>query len=369
VAGDGNVLARRALNRAFLARQLLLERAPMPALDAIEHLLGMQAQAPLAPYVGLWARLRDFDPAELAALIEARRAVRIAAMRSTIHLLSADDCLVLRPLVQIALDRSLGSNWKGADGIDRAELAAAGRAAMADGPLTFAELGPALAGRFPGRDPQALAMAARAFLALVQVPPRGIWGRGGVARHAPAEQWLGRELDDAPDLDAIVRRYLAAYGPATVADFQAWSGVTRTRESFDRLRPGLASFRDEHGRELFDLPDAPRPDPSTPAPVRLIPEYDNLLLSHADRRRAIAEEHRELVFTRGAVLVDGFACANWKLERAGARHATLQVGLFRELSKRETAAVRAEGNRLLEFAASGAVAREVRFAPPTPPVA
>jgi hypothetical protein len=361
------VLTRRALNRAVLARQMLLRRAiGVSAEEAIERLAGMQAQAPYAPYVGLWSRLEGFAPEELASAIEERRAVRIALMRSTIHLVSARDCLAWRPVVQPVGARNLSGNYsRSLEGVDRDELAAAGRELVEAEPRTFAELGELLAERWPGRDPHALAMAVRASVPLVQVPPRGIWGAGGRALHTSAEAWLGEPAADAPagaPPDAIVLRYLAAFGPASVRDAQAWSGLTRLGEAVERLRPRLLGFRDESGTELLDLPDAPRPDPDTPAPVRLVPEYDNLLLSHADRARVIAGEHRELVFTKGAALVDGFAAAAWRVTRAGGV-ATLEVEPFGTLRRRDREQVADEGERLLAFVAARAKGRAVRFLP------
>jgi hypothetical protein len=354
---DAPVLTRRALNRALLARQLLLERAQMPALAAIDHLVGMQAQAPLSPYVGLWSRLQRFDPGELAGLLIDRAAVRIAVMRATIHLVSAEDCLRLRSLLATVLDRQHRGNWGKRHDVDSEAIAAAGREVLAGGPLTFAELGARLGERWPGQDPQALAMAVRNYVPLVQVPPRGVWGKGGLALHLPAEDWLGAGTSaagrhDGPEvLGSVILRYLSAYGPASVADVQTWSGLTRLREPLERLRPRLLAFRDEAGRELFDVPDGPRPDPDTDAPVRFIPEYDNLLLSHAERSRVIAAEHRERTFQRGGVLVDGFVCASWTIERA-ASTSTLAIELFQKLSARDAQAITAEGERLLAFAAA-----------------
>ena len=357
------MLTRRALNRALLARQLLLHRSPRSAAEAIEHLVGMQAQAPLAPYVGLWSRVEGFDAEELARLIVEREAVRIVLMRSTVHLVTADDCLALRPVLDAFLERSLytGSPYgRNLDDMDLEAVVVAGRALVEQEPLTLSELGKRLNERWPDRDATSLAHALRNLAPMVQVPPRGVWGAGGLAKLTTAESWLGRGLarDTAPD--RTILRYLAAYGPASVKDVQTWSGLTGLKDVIGRLRPELRSFEDEDGRELLDVPDGPLPDPDTPAPARFLPEYDNALLSHADRTRVIAHEHRERIFMRGALLVDGHVCAAWKIERAK-RSATLRIEAFKRLSKGDRAEASAEGERLLAFAAADAATRDIRF--------
>jgi hypothetical protein len=369
-----DVLSPRALNRALLDRQLLLRRVPRPpsaaeesdrVIATVEHLVGLQAQAPFPPYYGLWSRLADFRPDELAGLLTGRQVVRIALMRGTIHLVSAADCLELRPLFQPVLDRGLaGSFGRQLAGVDQAALAVAGREFAEQQPRTFSELGDLLAPRWPGHPPAALAQGVRALVPLVQVPPRAVWGASGLAKHTSAESWLGRPMNAAASVDTLVRRYLAAFGPATVMDVQAWSGLTRLREVVDRLRPGLRAFRAESGAELFDLPDAPRPDAGTPAPVRLVAEYDNLLLAHADRSRVISDDGRKMMFTRpniypGAVLLDGFAAGIW---RAGlsARAAIVTLAPFKKISSKEREAISDEANRLLASAAPRA-AHELRF--------
>jgi hypothetical protein len=371
-----DVLSLRALNRALLARQLLLSRAPRPAtgaradrvIETVEHLVGLQAQAPFPPYYGLWSRLTGFRPVDLAELILDRRIVRIALMRGTIHLVSARDCLLLRPLVQPVLDRGLKAVFgKQIDGVDTIALAAAGRILLAEKPRTFSELGALLSEQWPGHPSDALAQAVRALVPLIQVPPRAVWGAAGQSAHTPAEAWLGRELDSGPPLERLVTRYLAAFGPATVRDIQAWSGLTRLREPVERLRPSLRTFRDEQGNELFDLPESPRPDPGTPAPVRLIAEFDNLVLSHADRTRVISGPNRKRLFTRngifpGTVLINGFVLGIWRITRSRDA-AALSIDMFESISGGDRDAVTREGERLLAFAAPEAQDHDIRFAP------
>jgi hypothetical protein len=374
------VLSRRALNRALLSRQLLLDRVDLPdeagrrratVIQAIEHLVGLQAQAPFPPYYGLWSRLGGFRPEDLAALLTDRRAVRIALMRGTIHLVSARDCLPLRRLVQPVLERGLrGAFGKQLAGVDPAAVAAAGRELVESEPMTFSRLGDALAGHWPDHPPAALAQAVRAYVPLVQVPPRAVWGRAGQSAHTSAEHWLGLAAEQDPadperdTLAGLVTRYLAAFGPATARDVAAWSGLTGLRAVMDQLRPSLVTFRDEQGAELFDLPSAPRPGEEAPAPVRLAAEFDNLLLSHADRSRVIQAENLKRFYTingifPGAVLIDGFVAGMWRLARTKST-ATLTVELFR--STRERAQVAREAERMLAFCASGA-SHDIRFAP------
>jgi Winged helix DNA-binding domain len=386
------VLTRRALNRALLARQSLLGRQPPPAnpatrkapaaptkpaaptsstsptdqaLAMVEHLVGLQAQAPFPPYYGLLARLEGFKPEHLAELLTSHAVVRIALMRGTIHLVTADDALWLRPLIQPVLDRALASNFaKRLPGVDLAAVAAAGQTLTTEDPLTFAELGELLTQDWPGQPADALAQVVRARVPLVQVPPRAVWGQSGLARHTPIDVWLGRPLAARPSLELMVERYLAAFGPATVQDVQAWSGLTRLREIVDPMRDRLRVFADEQGRELFDLPDGPRPGPDTPAPARLLAEYDNLILSHDDRTRIMSDQDRRDLFQYlnvfpGSVLLDGFVAGLWRLKRAKHK-ATVTIELFRSrLPARDENEIAAEANRLLAVTAP-ATAHEVR---------
>jgi Winged helix DNA-binding domain len=370
-----DVLTLRALNRALLARQMLLRRSPLPpgagragaVIETVEHLAGLQAQAPFPPYYGLWSRLAGFRPDDLAELLVNRQVVRIALMRSTIHLVSARDCLTLRPLIQPALDRSLPAIFgRKFAGLDTGALAAAGRVLVDAGPKTFGELGELLAADWPGHAPAALAQGIRALVPLIQVPPRAVWGAAGLPRHTSAQAWLGCSLDASPPPELLVTRYLAAFGPATVADVQAWSGLTRLGEVVERLRPRLRAFRDERGRELLDLPDAPRPDAGTPAPVRLVAEFDNLILSHADRTRVVSDGNRQRLYTRngifpGTVVVDGFVAGAWRITRSR-RSAVLTAEMFGPVAPRDRDAIIAEAQRLLGFAAPGD-GHEIRFGP------
>jgi hypothetical protein len=341
------VLSDRALNRALLARQLLLERVSRPALEVVTHLVGMQAQEPADPYVGLWSRVEAFEPGELGAAVAEGAAVRIALQRSTIHLVTAADCVTLRPVLQSTLERQARSAFgTRLAGVDLDALAGLTRELVEQRPRAFGELGTLLLERWPDRDEVALAQTARALLPMVQLPPRGVWGRGGRARHGLAESWLGRPLGTDAAPDGLVLRYLAAFGPASVADVQNWSGLTRLAEVVERLRPSLRSFRTQDGRELLDLPDAPRPAPDVPAPVRFLPQYDNVLLGHADRSRIVPPDAAALFdveFHWSPLLVDGMLRGVWRVDR---RAALLHVRAPR-LTRGERRAVAAEGGALL----------------------
>jgi hypothetical protein len=359
-------LTRRVLNRALLERQMLLARRKVSASEAIEWLVAMQAQVPKDPYLGLWTRLDGFRPDELSRLITDRQAVRIGLLRTTLHLVTARDCLVLWPVMQPVLERGLFSGspfGRNLAGLDVDEVRTAGRALLEERPRTISELRRSLSQRWPDRDADSLAYAIRYLEPIVQIPPRGVWGAKGRATWTTAEAWLGRPLEADTSPDKVILRYLAAFGPATIADIRTWSGLTGLREVVERLRGHLRSFRDEAGRELLDVPGAPLPDPDVPAPPRFLPEYDNALLAHADRTRIIGDHPP--VFTEGSVglgtiLVDGFVNGTWKIavERG---HATLVITQSQRLPKRDRAAVADEGARLLAFAATDA-SHDIQFA-------
>lgn len=364
----GEVLSRRALNRALLERQLLLRRAKLSAAKTIEHLVGMQAQVPRDPYVGLWSRLDGFRPDELSRLISERRAVRAPLMRTTLHLVTARDCLALRPVLQPVLERVFytGSPFgRRLAGVDIEALLAAGRTLIEEEPRTAAVLGKLLQERWPDRDAASLAYAIRFLVPVVQVPPRGLWGGSGQATWTSVESWLRRPLRSETTPDAMILRYLAAFGPASVKDVQTWCWLTRLSGVMERLRARLRTFRDEAGTELFDLPDAPRPDPQTPAPPRFLAEYDNIFLSHADRSRIIDDEFRAYLLARSEIglagfLVDGFGAGTWKIARSNG-DAVMTIELREPLTKQDRTAVAEEGARLLAFLAAEAGTRDVQF--------
>jgi Winged helix DNA-binding domain len=340
-------LSQRELNRALLARQLLIERRQLTASAAIARVTGLQAQASVPPFVGLWTRLAGFRESELQELIDRREIVRATMMRHTIHFVTADDYVWLRPTIQAALDANFGSQTrKRLAGVDIEPFLEAARTKFAKRPLTFAEVKELIRSLAPDSDVDALSYGVRTHLALISVPSGSSrWRFGGRAPFVLAENWLGRPLAE-PDPREMVRRYLAAFGPATPGDATAWSGVGGMRAVFEALRDELRVFRDEAGRELFDVPDAPLPPADLDVPVRFLPEYDNTLLGHRDRTRVIADEHRPLVYIghglmSGTVLIDGFAAASWRV-----RDSELALEPFRKLTKVEKQAIEPEAEAL-----------------------
>jgi winged helix DNA-binding protein len=351
-----DVLSDRALNRATLGRQLLLERAPMPPLDAVTYLVGLQAQNPLDPYLALWSRLSDLDPHVLARAMEDREVVRIVVMRGTIHLVTAADALALAPVMQPVMDAEIARHSEYAPhlrDVDVTPVVAYARDVLAERPRTMAQLRVAIAERFPDVHPAAAAYATRCLVPLVQVPPRGVWGRKGQVTVAPAATWLADHPASTTTIDEVVVRYLTAFGPATVADIAAWCRLTAMREVVDRLGPRLRTFRDERGRTYHDVPDGPLADADTPAPVRLLPEYDNAVLSYADRSRFGAEEDRAAVGAaaafKGLVLVDGCARGVWKADRPARRDRGSLVVEHLPLSREHAAELEAEAHALARF--------------------
>jgi hypothetical protein len=356
------VLTERELNRATLDRQLLLRRAEMDSAEAVEHLVGLQTQIPPNHYVGLWTRLAGFSAEDFSQRFENREFVRISLQRSTIHTVTARDCLPLRQLLQPVQDRNLkGAFGKRLQGIDLKELAERARVFVEEEPLTFNDLGKLLAEAYPDYDVQALGVAARNNLALVQVTPRGLWLQGGLPKHTTAESWLGTAKEvPAIEAEELVLRYLKAFGPASVMDAQNWSGLTGLREPFEKLRTGLAVFKSESGTELFDLPDAPRPAEDVPAPARFLPDYDNVFIGHKDRSRINdTRVPKEKIFSGNTPIstftVDGRIRGTWKVETDKKRTAaTLNLTPLVPTTKAQRTELETEGVALLTFLTPGA---------------
>lgn len=361
------MLGVRDLNRALLARQLLLERGKVSPIAAVSQLVALQAQVARPPFVGLWTRLHGFRREQLHQLLHDRQVVRATFLRGTLHLVTAADFLALRAAIQPMLTAAFRAILKDrADGLDLERLAAFARLLL---PATFEQLRPQLAAAFKRHDERALGYALRMHLPLVQVPTDDPWAFPASAAFASADAWLARPLGPGPGdraLTALVRRYLAAFGPATIKDAQRWSGIADLGPAFEASRPELATFRDDRGRELFDLPDAPRPPADAAAPVRFVPDFDNLVLGHDDRRRIVADEHRGALVTRNlqvkaSFLVDGFVAGTWTVTRARGT-ATVMLAPFAALSRPVRAALEAEADALLAFIEPDAARRAVTVA-------
>lgn len=362
------VLSNRALNRALLARQMLLAREKTSAIAAIERLVAMQAQVARPPFVGLWTRLQDFQRTELVDALHARSVVRVTSLRGTLHLMSAADYAAMRGTLQPMLTRgSQAILRERCAGIDAERLGVEARKFFTKSPATFDALRDHLQAKFPRLDVRAMGYTVRTHLPLVQVPTAATWAFPASAEFALADKWLAKAISTAATApDAMVLRYLAAFGPATPADAQAWSGMPGLRDVFESLRPSLVTFRDERKRELFDLPGAPRPDADTDAPVRFIADFDNLVLSHDDRSRIVAKEHRGKVTlknlqVRATFLVDGMVAGTWKSERKR-KGAVLVIEPFATVARRVRGALEAEAETLLEFLEEDADARDIRWA-------
>lgn len=347
-------LSRKALNRALLARQMLLAREAVAPVRAIERLVGLQAQQAQPPFVGLWTRVADFERGALSRLLHDREVVRATLMRGTLHLMSTGDYLSLRGALQPGLTAGMRSVLRDrAKDLDIPALLAVARRSFDEQPRTFTALRTVLLEAFPGADERAMGYAVRTHLPLVMVPDTSDWGFPADSDFAVAESWLGKAPEADEQAERLVLRYLAAFGPAAAVDVQTWSGLSGLRDVLEGLRPKLQTFRDERKRELFDLPDAPRPPEETPAPVRFVPGFDNLVLSHADRSRVIDDEYRTRVTTKNLIvlptfLVDGFVAGTWKTSRTK-KVATLTLSPFSPLPKAVRAQLAEEGETLLRW--------------------
>ena len=353
------MLTLRALNRATLARQMLLQRERVTAREAVERLAGMQAQVAKPPFIGLWTRIEGFERGQLAKAIVKKDVVRGTLMRGTIHLVSRSDYLAWRMPIQPVLTRGAAAIARSA--YDPAELCEIARKFFDARPCTFEELREL----FPKGDERLMAYTVRMHLPLVMVPDESPWCYPPNASFAVAETFLGKKLKASDKPHDLALRYLAAFGPATAKDFERWSGLTGGRALFDELRPKLVTFEGERKRELFDLPDAPRPEEDVEAPVRFLPEFDNLLLAHDDRARIISAEHQPRVATKNlrilaTFLVDGSVAGTWSIARKS-KSATLTLTPFVKLDKRTQKALEEEGEKLVRFAEEGVGTVGVRW--------
>ncbi len=355
--GASTVLTDRQLNRATLARQLLLARQKMPVVKAIEQVLALQAQVPRPPHVGLWSRLEAFEREHLLVPLHARTLVRATTMRGTIHIMSAKDFVAFRG----ALQPSLTAGWKTVAGKTPTppieKLIAAGRKVLGSEGRTFNQIRAELVRQFPtahDRIDRIMGYAVRTHVPLVQVPTHeDDWGFPADSAFALADGWLKKSIGDGAGPAALIMRYLAAFGPATAADIQWWTGLRGVAELLAPVRSKLLMFKDERGRDLFDLPKAPRPDADTDAPVRFLPEYDSVVIGHSDRSRLVDEKFRKVLVTKNLIvpatfLVDGRIAGTWKLEGKKAK-AAVTLTPFAPLPKKVREELEEEAESLALF--------------------
>ena len=362
-------ISLRELNRATLARQLLLERAAISPTAAVEQLIGMQAQEARPPFIGLWSRLQNARREAVIQAINDRDLVRATLMRGTIHLFSAVDYRTFRPAIQPVLGRAMSVLGSRSAGLDVERVLPAAYTLLAEGPLPFNDIRDRLQAQFPEMNDRALGFAVRMLIPLVVIPAEHRWAYLANAPFGLADEWIGP--CDPPDsaLQELIRRYLAAFGPATVTDAQTWLGISGLKPTFEELRPELIVLKGERSKEYFDLPDAPRPPAETTAPVRFLPDFDNLLLSHGDRTRVIADDHRGIVYQKGNLrllptfLVDGVVAGMWRSERKR-KEATLTITPFIPLSATTRRELADEGGGLIHFIEDDATSHHVAFAEP-----
>jgi hypothetical protein len=340
------VLTQRELNRALLARQLLLERSSLPVGRALERVAGLQTQYAPSGYVGLWTRLESFTRNDLTRALERRRAVQATLMRTTIHLVSAGDYSFFRTAVRDARREHWLKARRGKVDARRLEASARRvRKLLAEGPRHRDELF-----ELAGSDSMAW-NGVGVFIDLVRVPPSGTWEHRRADIFALADEWLGPSaVTPEEGVDHLVRRYLAAFGPARAHDVADWAGLPLATVTGALARLTLRSFRDEAGRELVDLPRAPLPDPDMPAPVRFLPTWDATLLVHARRTGILPEPYRPRIFTSktphsvGTFLVDGTVAGTWRPERG-----RIVTHAFARLPRETRREVDEEAERLADF--------------------
>ncbi|MEA2249374.1 MAG: hypothetical protein QOH46_3903 [Solirubrobacteraceae bacterium] len=360
-------LTVRQLNRATLARQMLLARERVGVVDAVERLGGLQAQEAKPAFVALWARLEGFEREQLRRALHDREVVRALLMRATLHIVSAADHAALRGALRPVMTGALRALRGRDEGLDIDALLPVARKLAAEQPRTFGELRPLLSEAFPGVNARALGYAVRTHLPLVMVPTGDAWAFPSDAAFAPADTWLDAPAEVDDGAATLVRRHLAAFGPASAADVQAWSGLTGLKAVLEGMADDLVTFRDERGGTLYDLPDAPRPDADIAAPPRLLPEFDSLVLAHDDRSRVVADEHRGKLVTknlrvRATFLVDGFVAGTWTVTRKG-KKATLTLTPFARLPRGVRAPLTEEAEALLRFTEGADAAVDVKVGP------
>ncbi|MFF2084953.1 winged helix DNA-binding domain-containing protein [Nocardia sp. NPDC058176] len=348
-------LSNRVLNRTLLARQHLLERSTLTTAQMCEHLIGLQAQDVPPPFVGLWSRIENFDPATVTTGLDDRTLVRITLMRGTIHLVTPPDALRIAPHIQPELEKvpfRKGFNYGAMVGLDPDEVRAHGEAVLGDEPMSTADLRVEAEKRYPDRDPGHVVSTWLYLLPVLQTPPRGRWRDNSRPVWSRVEPWLGAPLDPTYPVAELILRYLRAFGPASTMDMQTWSRLPAMKKAVAELGDRVRTYTDERGRTLYDAADLELADPDRPAPVRLLGWYDNALLSHQDRSRIVAEldtpPPRAATTMTSPVLIDGFVAGLYKVfVKSGA--ARLRISPGRAWTKTEAAQVESEASALLTF--------------------
>src|SRR5712692_6943616 len=371
-AVDAPLLTLRELNRATLARQLLLRRTKLGIVAAIERLAALQAQWSPSPYIALWSRLAGFEREALWSPIEKHTVIRARLMRGTLHLVSARDFYAYAVATQ-DLQRGAWNRLQVGQGVDPkavAKLAVAFARQPRSKEDVVAHLTERL-GSFGGPYKWLVWRFVSAHADLVSAPPGGHWAHGGTnAPYVAARHWIGSgsRPSEADALRLLINRYLAAFGPASLADIAQFAGQVpaRIRPVLERLAPSLRRFSDEQGHPLFDLPRAPRPAAEVKAPVRFLPRYDELLIGYEHRDRVIAARHRPAVYSKNAIieavfLVDGLAAGTWSLEMTKA-DAVLRILPFGTLARSDRTAALAEAETLARFMAPEAKTHGARVA-------
>ncbi|MET9627808.1 winged helix DNA-binding domain-containing protein [Lentzea sp. NPDC006480] len=349
-------LSNRTLNRTLLARQMLLERTSMPIVEAVEHLGGLHAQAPVPPYLALWTRLKPFKFEALSKLIIDKSLVRMTLWRGTLHLISASDVYLMRTALQPELNKWARNVMPPAERveIDLDKLTRITREFVDTDPRTVAEIGAHLEEHFPEARARELSTQAQMLVPMIQVPPRGIWGVGGIPQNIAMTTWLGEDLPAEAAVHELITRYLRVFGPATLADMQAWSRLIGLKAHAAGL--DLVEYRSEAGKVLLDVPDGVIVDESTPAPARLLPAFDSVMFGHADKTRIMSDDARaRWGAVRNAVfpptfLVDGFVRGTWNVVE-NKDTATLTIEPYFKTFKKDIAGVVREAKAVLKVMA------------------
>jgi hypothetical protein len=351
------ILSLRELNRMTLARQFLLERQDLPVTSVIEQLVGMQAQQAQPPFVGLWSRIKNFQRDDLMRLLHAHSVVKATLMRATLHLFTASDFVAFRHTLQPALAAAANeiASRRGGE-FDVQMVLDKAKKYIAAQPRMYSEISDMLAALLPDVDIGSMRYTVRTHIPMVQVPVAAGWGYPGKPQFTLAEEWIGKPIQVEDRINTLVFRYLAAFGPASAIDMQTWSALPDLKPVFEKLRPELMVYRDESKRELFDLPaglGTAIPEVDSPSTVRFLPEFDNLLLSHSNRRRILADVHRSKVFLPGlrvaaTILVDGFVAGVWKTS-VGKGAATLNIEPFSPPDQSTKQALLEEAEDLVRF--------------------